>query len=193
MRNKKVYEITVISVFTALIIVMALVPMLGFIQIGAVAITIIHIPVLIGGIFGGRRVSVTLGLTFGLLSLFVALTRPTGPIDLLFQNPMISVLPRVLFGWAAYEIYNGLQKLIKNEFVSIPLAMIISTIIHSVLVLTALFVFGKSTLNDLGISSLLPFIWAVMLTNGFIEAALAGVIGGPISKALLMNKERDLM
>jgi uncharacterized membrane protein len=194
MRNSKVYEITVISTFTALIIVMALVPMLGFIQIGAVAVTIIHIPVLIGGIFGGRKVSVSLGLAFGLLSLIVALTRPSGPIDLLFQNPMISVLPRVLFGLGMYELYRLFTKLFKNnEYISIPVAMILGTLLHSVLVLTALFVFGRATLADLGITELFPFIWAVMLTNGFIEAALAGLIGGPIAKALLSAKVRDLV
>ena len=194
MRDKRVFEITVISVFTALITLMALVPMLGFIQIGAVAITIIHIPVLIGGIFGGRRVSISLGLTFGLLSLFIAFIRPSGPIDLLFQNPLISVLPRILFGWALYELYRFLTVLFKNnEYVSIPVAMVLATLVHSGLVLTSLFVFGQSTLSEFGITALLPFIWGVMLTNGFIEAALAGLIGGPIAKALLSTRERDLM
>jgi uncharacterized membrane protein len=194
MRDSRIYEITVISSFTALIIVMALVPMLGFIQIGAVAITIIHIPVLIGGIFGGRKVSVSLGLAFGILSLIVALTRPTGPIDLLFQNPMISVVPRVLFGLGMYELYRLFTKLFRNnEYISIPVAMVVGTLLHSVLVLTSLFIFGRATLEGFGITALLPFIWGVLLTNGFIEAALAGLVGGPIAKALLSAKVRDLV
>lgn len=184
---------TVIAVFTTMIIVMAFVPMLGFIQIGAVSLTIIHIPVLIGGIFGGRKVAVSLATVFGLMSLIIALTRPTGPIDLVFQNPLVSVLPRILFGLALYEIYRGLEALIKNEYVSIPVAMILATVVHSILVLTSLFVFGTATLSDLGITALLPFIWAVLLSNGFFEALLAGVVGGPIAKALIAFKERDLM
>jgi len=192
MKKKKVYEMTVIGVFTTMIIVMAFVPMLGFIQIGAVSLTIIHIPVLIGGIFGGRKVAVSLATVFGILSLIVALTRPTGPIDLIFQNPMVSVLPRVLFGLALYEIYRGLQALIKNQYVSIPVAMVLATIVHSVLVLTSLFVFGKDTLADLGFTALLPFIWFILVTNGFFEALLAGLVGGPIAKALITIKEKEL-
>lgn len=194
MRNKKVYEITVISIFTAMIVVMALVPMLGYIQIGAVAITIIHIPVLIGGIFGGRKVAYSLGLVFGLTSLFVALTRASTPVDLLFVNPLISVLPRFLFGIALYEIYVGLSKVIKNGYISIPISMVLSTLVHTLLVLTMLYLVGEATLREVGVTdNLLPFIWGVLISNGIIEAVLAGLVGGPIAQRLLATKNKDLM
>jgi uncharacterized membrane protein len=188
MTNKRVLEITTISIFTALIIILATVPMLGFIQIGPVALTIIHIPVLIGGIFGGRKVSISLGLVFGLSSLAIAFIRPSSPIDILFQNPLISVLPRILFGWALYEIYLAFKKFIKNPYYATMSSMVVSTIVHTVLVLTPLFIIGGGA-TYFG-DALLPFIWTVLLTNGFFEAIAAGLIGGPIAERLSVVRDK---
>jgi len=194
MRDKKVYEIVVIAVFTALIIVLTIVPQIGYIQLfGIVGITIIHIPVLIGGIFGGRKVAVSLGLVFGLSSLFVALTRPASPVDFVFQNPLVSVLPRVLFGLAMYEIYRLFRKVIKVKYLDMTLTMIVSTFVHTLLVLVPLFIFGRNALAEVGFTgSMFTLIIGVILTNGIMEIVLAGVIGGPIAQRLLDYKEADL-
>lgn len=189
MTNNKVYEIAVISVFTALIIVMASVPWLGFITIGIISLTTVHIPVLIGGIFGGRKVSLSLGLVFGISSLIVALTRPVTPIDLLFQNPIISVIPRVLFGWILYELYAYLNKQMKNRFTAITISMVLSTLIHTILVLLPLYLIGGAE-TYFG-SAFLPFLWAVLIANGFWEMLAAGLIGAPIAHRLLVYKKLD--
>ena len=187
MRDKRVYEIAVIAVFVAMIIMMALVPMLGFIQIGAVALTIIHIPVLIGGIFGGRKVAFSLGLTFGLMSFIIALTRPTGPIDVLFQNPLVSVLPRALFGLVIYDLYVWFNKVIPEPYTATTISLVVSTILHSIFVLVPLFLFGGGA--EFFGAAIVPFIWGVMLTNGFFEALLAGLVGGPVSHRLRQTRQ----
>ncbi|MCF7926940.1 MAG: ECF transporter S component [Candidatus Izimaplasma sp.] len=185
MKNSKTYEITTISIFTALIILMATVPWLGYITIGPVSLTIIHIPVLIAGMFGGRKVAVSLGLVFGLSSLAIAYLRPTTPIDLLFQNPLISVLPRIIFGLALYEIYRFFSKLINEEITAISISMVVSTIVHTTLVLVPLYLFGATTIENIfGDIALMPFIWAIFVSNGFLEALAAALIGTPILKAL---------
>ncbi len=192
MKNNKVYEISVISVFTAMIVVMALVPMLGFIQIFAISLTLIHIPVLIGGIFGGRKAAIYLGAVFGIMSLIIAFMRPANPVDMLFQNPLISVLPRVLFGYFLYEIYLLARRWIKNPFVAITTSMVVSTIVHTILVLIPLYLIGEETLVSLGVTaSILPFIWGVLISNGFLEAILAGLVGGPIAQRLLVYKDSE--
>lgn len=190
MRNKKVFEMTFISSFLAIIVLMALVPQLGFIQIGVVAMTIIHIPVLIGGIFGGRKVAISLGLAFGLLSLFVALTRPSLPADFVFQNPLVSVLPRVLFGWALYEVYVLSTKLIPNKYLAVSVSMVVSTFIHATLVLIPFYIFGIQG----SFADVFPFIFGILAANTLFEAIAAGVIGGPIAQRLIDVKENmDLM
>lgn len=193
MRDKRVYEIAVISIFTALIVVLTVVPNIGYIQIfGIAAITIIHIPVLIGGIFGGRRVAVSLGLVFGLSSLFVALTRPVLPTDFVFQNPLVSVLPRVLFGLALFEIYSFLEKKLKVKYVAISISMVLSTFVHTLLVLIPFYYFGKDILAEVGwVGNMFTLIWGVIAANGVIEMILAGLVGGPIAQRLLDFKGRE--
>jgi uncharacterized membrane protein len=187
MRNERVYEITTISVFVAILVVMALVPMLGFVQIGPVALTLLHIPVLIGGIFGGRKVAISLGLVFGLLSLFVALTRPALPADFIFQNPLVSVLPRVLFGWALYEIYVLARRYITNKYLAVSVSMVVSTLVHAILVLIPFYFFAE--IGPFG--QLAGFIVSILAANTIFEALLAGLIGGPLAQRLIDFKDAE--
>lgn len=191
MRNKRVYEIAVIGVFTAFIIVLTVVPNIGYIRLfGIVGITIIHIPVLIGGIFGGRKVALSLGLVFGLSSLFVALTRPEFPTDYVFQNPLVSVLPRILFGLALYEIYRLFTKWIKVKYLNITISMVVATFAHTLLVLVPFYLFGRSALAEVGVTgNMFTLILGVVATNGFMEMLLAGFVGGPIAQRLVDYKE----
>ena len=58
MRREQIYDLTLTAMFLAIILVMAFVPYLGFIPspfIPGVSLTLIHIPVIIGGIILGRK------------------------------------------------------------------------------------------------------------------------------------------
>lgn len=191
MRDNRVFEMTFTAIFAALIVVLAVVPQIGYIQLfGIAAITIIHIPVLIGGIFGGRKVAISLGLVFGLSSLFVALTRPAAPTDFVFQNPLVSVLPRILFGYVLYEVYLLFKKFINVKYLDITLSMIVSTFLHTLLVLVPFYLFGRSALAEVGfVGNMFTLIIGVVITNGIMEMLLAGLIGGPIAQRLLDFKE----
>jgi uncharacterized membrane protein len=104
---KNTREMVLTSMLSAIIIIMSIVPQLGFINIfPAVGITLVHIPVLIGVMTLKRPSALVLGLIFGLGSLFAALTRASTPVELAFQNPLISVLPRFLFAWVSYELFQ---------------------------------------------------------------------------------------
>ena len=71
----------------------------GFLPwIGGASITIMTVPVVIGAILEGPVVGFAIGLIFGGFSLIQAATAPNGPIDVLFTNPLISVLPRLFIG-----------------------------------------------------------------------------------------------
>ncbi len=188
MRDKRVIEITTIGVFTGLIFVMALVPWLGYIQIGVVSMTILHIPVLIGGVFGGKRVSIALGLAFGVSSMMIAFIRPVVPADFIFQNPLVSVLPRILFGYFLYLSYVFFNKNLTNKYLAISLSFVISTLVHSILVLIPFYIFFFDSRTFVGV---FDFIFLILASNGILEAILAGIVGAPIAyrlKIALANK-----
>ncbi|MFH2117552.1 MAG: ECF transporter S component [Bacillota bacterium] len=111
MKKNSIQDLTLTAVFAAIILVMIFVPQLGFITLTPfVSITIVHIPVLIGVFLLPKRYAILLGLFFGIGSWIRSFT-PMGPLDIAFNNPLISVLPRVLFALAAAYIYEGLKAL----------------------------------------------------------------------------------
>jgi uncharacterized membrane protein len=83
---------------------------LGFIPfVLGTAITIMHVPVIIGAVLEGPVVGTIIGALFGIFSLVWAFVAPTGPGDLYFQNPLISILPRLFIGlttWASYTAFR---------------------------------------------------------------------------------------
>lgn len=114
MKKTEIFDITLTSVFAAIIFVMGLIPQIGYITIApTISLTLVHIPTLIGIFILKPKYGWTLGLFFGLSSLIAAFIYATQGTDLAFQNPLISVLPRVLFAFAAFGIFTGLKQLAK--------------------------------------------------------------------------------
>jgi len=117
MKINNVKDLTLASVFAAIILVMTFVPQIDYITIGTVALTLIHIPVLIGVFLLPKKYSLVLALFFGVGSLIRAATTPTGPLDPAFVNPLVSVLPRLLFALAAIyivELFKVIEVKVKH-------------------------------------------------------------------------------
>ncbi len=113
MKKSTIRENAGIAIIAAIIIAMAAIPQIGYIKIPFLAFdfTLLFVPVLIGTTIYGKKGGLILGLTFGLSSFFVALLRPTTPFDLTFRNPLVSVLPRVVFPLIYLTILNISNKL----------------------------------------------------------------------------------
>ncbi|MEC9485027.1 MAG: ECF transporter S component [Candidatus Izemoplasma sp.] len=209
MQNLRVKEITLTAVLTAIIIVLGAVPQLGFIQITPmVGLTIIHIPVFIGAYFGGRYVGGFLGFVFGFTSFLVALTRPSAPLDPVFTNPLVSILPRFLVGFFAIDVLHFFQKRFKQQYLADGLYFAVMTILHSVLVVTLLYIAGvnywyldvygiaegitrDSTLGAIEFvsnyfigGSIFGFFVTILIVNSLLEIAACVLVGTPISNRL---------
>lgn len=104
---RNILDLVIASILTAIILVLSLVPNAGFIHVGVVSITIVHIPVLIGVLLLPLAYAIFLGLVFGFGSMIASFIYASNPIDLAFQNPLVSVLPRILFALAAFFILRG--------------------------------------------------------------------------------------
>lgn len=215
MRDKRVKEIATSGVFGALILFLALVPApwgtsWGFIRVGAsVEFTIIHIPVLIGAIFGGKKVGVYLGLIFGIGSLTASAIYPGG-FTIFFLNPLVSILPRIIFGFAIWYIFEAVSKVIKNEATSIAVSMGLSTLLHTLLVVPLLFLFVYLSVNTTGLFDLTSsmdvdttaganfvaaggfytFMISIFTFNFLIEFLMTIFVGTPIVISLKKRFER---
>ncbi|MDD3067784.1 MAG: ECF transporter S component [Acholeplasmataceae bacterium] len=108
MKRNQVRDLALTSVFAAIILVMTFVPSLGYILIGITELTLIHIPVLIGVFLLPIKHSIVLGLIFGLGSMLKAVQVNTG-LAIAFINPLVSILPRLIFVILAILIFKGLK------------------------------------------------------------------------------------
>lgn len=172
------YKIAMTGIFGALSIILALTP-IGYIQIGALAITIMHIPTILATLTAGLVPGLFTGLIFGISSLVKAATSGNAS-NIFFVNPLVSVLPRVIFPiavWGFFKLLNLIPRMPKT--VSGGIAAAAGTLVHTLLVLGALVIFyGK----DLGLKSgemlsgFFAFVAATLATNGLWEIVSASVL-----------------
>ncbi|MBN2509143.1 MAG: ECF transporter S component [Spirochaetales bacterium] len=165
MADQRLRKIVISGVLGAVAIVLGI-TRLGFVPwIGGAALTVMHVPVIIGAIIEGPVVGMIIGFIFGLFSMIQSAVAPTGPIDVAFTNPVISVVPRVLIGlttWLVYKSFRG-----KKEGAAVILASVIGSLTNTVLVLGFLGLFGFIGWALIG---------TITLTNGLPEAAAAAVL-----------------
>lgn len=105
-------SIAVLGLFTGITLLLA--NTIGFIQVGPLAATIMHLPVIIMAIVYGKKYGAIMGTIFGLISLFRAYTNPT-PTSFIMMNPLVSVLPRLAFGYLTGLIYEGFYRIDKSK------------------------------------------------------------------------------
>jgi len=163
--KRTVRKIVVAGALGALSIALMLTP-LGMIPwFAGASLTTVHVPVIVGAVIEGPAVGLCVGAIFGVSALVRAATAPQGPIDLFFVNPLISVLPRLLVGlaaWLAYRAFRG-----KLEPAAAATAGVAGSLANSFFVLGALVLFG----------AIPPATAAtVFLANGLVEAAMAAVL-----------------
>lgn len=137
----------------------------GFIPwFGGAALTILHVPVIIGAVLEGPLVGAAIGLIFGLFSMLQAAIAPTGPTDLIFTNPLVAVLPRLFIGPVAWLVWRALSRW---PVVGLLTAGIAGSLTNTVLVL-----------GMIGIMGYFPWtvVAAAAVANGPLEAAAAAIL-----------------
>ncbi len=174
MAQNRTRKIVVAGVLSAITVVLGFTHW-GFIPWGLASFSIMQVPAIIGAILEGPLVGGVIGLIFGLFSMFQAATAPTGPLDPLFVNPLLSVLPRIFIGPVAWLVWNGLKKL---PVVGMILGGFVGSLTNTALVLGMLgIVFGKTAqvTSVLG-ENVWKALWGVAIANGLPEAALSAVV-----------------
>ncbi len=186
MEHSPVKKIVTAGALGAVSVVMAITP-LGFLPwFGGASLTIMHIPVIIAAILEGPVAGTIVGLIFGVTSLVKAAVAPVGPLDPLFTNPLVSVLPRLLIGvaaWGMFKLFRG-----KVSPLAAGAAGAIGGFTNTVFVLLMLWLTAGSQIADiLGMegAAIPAFLAGIALSNGLIEAAAAAVFTSAVVSAWL--------
>jgi uncharacterized membrane protein len=189
--NKRVNarQIAVIGMLSAITMVLGSTG-LGFIPLPMAKATIMHIPVIIGAIIEGPIVGATIGLIFGLFSIFQNITSPT-LLSFAFINPLVSVLPRILVGIMAHYSYSLFAK--RNTTLAVGFGAAIASLTNTFGVLTMIYVLYAvqfASARNIDPATTAKVIYGIAMTNGIPEAIVAVLIVTPIAVAIkrVLNK-----
>ena len=186
-----VRQLTTIGMLSGISIFMGLTG-LGFIPLPFMKATIMHIPVIIGAILEGPLVGATVGLVFGLFSIYQNITAPT-LLSPVFMNPIVAIIPRVLIGITSYYIYRFIQNRFNTPKIAFGFAAVVGTITNTVGVLGLTYlVFAEqyATLKDVSSSAVAGILGTIALTNGVPECIISVLIIIPVVTRLKIFLKR---
>lgn len=196
-RREATAKLAFAAIISLIILAMIFIPSIGFIPLNFVDITIIHIPVLVGAIILGRKYGLFFGVIFGLGSLIKTFTLAELGGNAPFTNPLVSILPRIIFGYIIHPMFSLFAKK-TNRSVSVVLTMIFATFIHSIIVLPMYYIVAKTGFYFFASTSLLPtntglfkFIFGLLIGNSIFEIIAAGIIGTAATIPLLVIQDQN--
>ncbi|WP_445490783.1 ECF transporter S component [Niallia sp. 03133] len=188
-KKNKTLRIVLLSMFTSIVILQTTVPFLGLIPIGPLSITIIQITIMIAAIVLGPKEGAIVGGVWGVITFVRAFTFPTSPIaPIVFTNPLISIVPRILIGVVAGFIFHKLLKNKIKDAAAMSIAGIAGSLTNTLLVLGLIYIFYRDPYANylkMDISELLPALLGIVGTNGVTEAILSAIFVPIISKTLM--------
>ena len=182
-KKMSVRKLTITGMMVAITMVLAYTP-LGIIPLQPVNATITHIPTIIIAILEGPVVGAIVGASFGLVSMFRAITQPTSILSPCFVNPLVSILPRILIGLVAGYLYCGMFKIFKKSTVSSVIASALGSMTNTIGAMGMVYVlYGASLTQQMGAPAG-KMIWGIIFTYGVVEMLAAVVICTTVVLAL---------
>lgn len=213
MNQKKTRTMVQLALFTALIVMLAFVPYIGYIKIPVLAIqaTTIHIPVIVGSLLLGPKSGAFLGFVFGLTSLINNTTQP-GLTSFCF-SPFVQIgeglggsplallvcfLPRIACGIVPYYVYRGMQRLSRQPGRQRKYALLVSgvagSMTNTILVMGMIYLFfghAYAAAKGIAFEAVFGVILSVVCINGVIEAVVAAIIASAVATAMLHAGDRQ--
>lgn len=183
------------ALLTAIIVILSVTP-LGYIPLGFMNATTIHIPVIVAGIVLGWKKGAFCGFVFGLTSFLNATFKPmvtsflftplVAPGNLL--SLVIAFVPRILIGVAAFLVFKALFKATGKKSVSTFLAGVAGSMTNTILVMGMAYIFFAEPYaekTNIAVDGVLKAVCGVMVVNGIPEAIIAGIIASAVCTALM--------
>lgn len=201
--NEKTYDLVVLSLMIAIEVILILTP-LGYIPIGGIRATTLHIPVMLAGILLGYKGGIVLGFVFGTSSLIINTINPTpfsfvfspfyslGEASGNFASIIIAYVPRIMIGIVACFLYRRLQNT-KVKAAALPVSAFFASMVNTCLVLLGIFIFFKDTyaeVKNVASSAMAAILMGQLSVNGVLEAIVAVVIVSVVGGVIIKMQKR---
>ena len=197
-------RMAMLAMLCAVLLVMGMMG-IGFIPLPVIKATTMHIPVILGAVLLGPAAGGVLGALFGLCSIWANTTSP-GLLAFAFSpfmstEGLVGVLKslwialgcRILLGVMAGWLWKGLHKLLKKDYLALPITAALATLCHTILVMGSIYLLlaqQYAQAKNVGISAVFGLILATVTASGIPEAIAAAILVTVIGKALLRLLER---
>ena len=189
MKNKKLLNMVLLALFSALIFLMGQTP-LGLIPLGFCNVTLLVIPVAVGTIYMGWQNGLVLGAAFAATSLVSAFIKPSTLVGTLMgASPLLTIVmtvaPRLCIPLVIAGVFRLLSR--KQRHVAAAVAAACGSLTNTVMYLGLMLLFY--VLCGIDNTAVLTTIGAVAGGAGPLEALAAAVITPPILMALWRMKK----
>ncbi|MCZ0703734.1 putative membrane protein [Natronobacillus azotifigens] len=204
----KLREFTLTAIFLSIILLFAFTP-IGFIHLGFIRATLIHIPVIIGSIVLGPKIGAFLGLAFGITSVITNTIAPTlmsfafspaipvlGTSQGSFWALVVAIVPRVIVGFIPFYLFKAFRKALtkkqSNQKASLMLTGLFTTFIHTFFVMGLIALlfhdaYAKAV-NAESTGAIFTAVLTVFFTNGLAEAVVAAFVTVAVVPPLIKRK-----
>lgn len=189
------------ALLVALELVLAFTP-LGYIPLGFMNATTMHIPVILGACLLGPKMGAVLGGVFGVTSVIRATITPnlTSFVFTPFYSfspefsgnwtsLIVAIVPRVLIGVIAGLVFSLIMRLTHDkQAVALPVAGFVGSMVNTIGVMGLIYLlFGEqyAAAGGKSFDLLLGVIMGVVAVNGVPEALIAAALTLAIGKVLL--------
>ncbi len=209
--HNRTQSLVLLSLFTALILIMAFVPNLGYINLILIKATLIHIPVIIGSIFLGPKKGAFLGGVFGATSFINNTINPSvmsfafSPVvsfgmfgvSGIFRTLFTCFVSRIMIGVVAYYIYKGVRKAIKAKTsrpIALAVAGVTGALTNTILVMggiAVLYSAAYAEAKQMSQAAVFNTILGVVFGQGLMEAIVSGVIVTAVGSAIMAATHSD--
>ena len=173
---------------------------IGFIPLPVIKATTMHIPVILGAILLGPAAGAVLGGVFGLCSIWANTTSPgllafafspfmtTEGLPGVLKSLWIALGCRILLGVIAGWLWKGMKRLLKQDYLALPVTAAIATICHTILVMGSIYLLlaeQYAQAKNVAITAVFGLVMGTVTASGIPEAIIAAVLVTVIGKALL--------
>lgn len=180
-------RLTMMAIATAILLIQNFVPFLGNLPLPPLNPTIIHITVIVFTFLLGTRDGMIIGAIWGIIRMIRAFAMPASPLDpLIWTNPIIAVLPRLLIGLTVGVTYQWLQKRWPSTH-SLRISAFLGSLTNTVFVMLFIYLFFTEDiayLMNIQMDNIVYGLLAIVVTSGIPEAIIAAIIAPIVIKPL---------
>lgn len=203
-KNVDVRYLVSLAMMCAVLLVLGMTG-IGFIQLPVIKATTMHIPVILGAILLGPGAGAVLGGVFGLCSIWANTTAPgllsfafspfmtTEGLPGVLKSLWIALVCRILLGALAGWFWKLFKKILKKDYVALPVTAALASVCHTILVMGSIYILLAQQYADaknVAASAVFDLVLGTIVASGIPEAIAAAILVTGIGKALLNISKR---